>query len=322
MARLTSKAKAQKVVKEELHGIEDNKYSIEIIEAFNKFHAMNIYDDYSIEQDILAQDALDIELIKTREPKDPNLILFNPSGASKCPRELFYKLVKMEEDKSGNVPFQKRWTRNSTAVHKAIQRDLLYMDKYLSNYHFRVARAEELPSIEIDPSRFTLPAWENNILTTKMFSYGGYTFAIRGMMDGNLIYKPEKKLIGFEIKTKSTTIASVGDYKLRTPMDSHIEQCVCYSLLFRGDPLDINRVDTFIIFYESVAKDQWSKGKDARPDLKAFEVHVNYEDRIRLLDKFATVCEYVANGEIPVGNFDKCLFCGYKNICQGEGANG
>lgn len=311
MGKLVSRGGALNLIKEtfKADGIAE-----ELVEAFNKFHAMNIYDDYSIEKQVLEQTYMDVERITVREPKDPNVIIFNPSGASKCARELFYKITRAEEDKGSQIPFQKRWTRNSTAVHEVIQKDLLYMDKYLRNYHFRVAKAEEIPDINIPEDRKPFPAWENNILTTRYFTHNGYYFGIRGMMDGNLIYTPTDELIGFEIKTKSTTIASVGDYKLKQPMDSHTQQCICYSVLFRGDPYE-ERTDRFIIFYESVAKDNWNKGASARADIKAFEVSVEKADRIRLLDKFAQVCEYVENGELPPQEFDKCLFCKYKGVC-------
>ena len=160
-----------------------------------------------------------------------------------------------------------------------------------------------------------LPAWENNIFTTREFNHNGQHFAIRGMADGFLWF--EDKLVNLEIKTKSTTVAAVGTYKMKEPMEHHVMQCICYSLLFHEDPYE-DRVDTSVLFYESLAKDNWSKGAEARPDIRAFQVNVTKEMRVELLDKFALVVDCINKGVPPFADTSKCLFCPYKETC-GEG---
>ena len=57
---------------------------------------------------------------------------------------------------------------------------------------------------------------------------------------------------------------------MRKPQDAHVIQVTTYSLLFG--------LDEFLLLYESVAKDSWMKGADARSDLKAFHVKVAKEE--------------------------------------------
>lgn len=284
----------------------------------NEFHSIdNVWDDYNIEKVLLKQQELDTEGIKNREPKRTDIVTFNPSAASKCPRELFYKNSALVPDGLTLYPYNRRWASNGTAVHSRIQRDLLYAEKLLRDCPFKVATAKDLLGDLVKDSRADLPAWENNILVTKEFTHKGVTWAIRGMSDGYLWYKD--RLINLEIKTKSTTVVAVGNYKMKEPMHSHKMQCICYSLLFMGDPYE-DRTDTSILFYESLAKDGWTKGAEARPDLRVFNIEVTREMRLELMDKFSMVATSVQNGEIPFAETDKCLFCNYKQTCEECGA--
>lgn len=281
----------------------------------NLFHSLNVYDDYNIEKLLLQQQSLDVEAIKNRLPRRTDIVTFIPSSAGKCPRELYYKNTSIEETGLNLYPYNKRWALNGTAVHGRIQRDLLYAEKYLQDNPFTVAKAYDVLGDNCTYERCMLPAWEHNIFTTKEFEHEGVRFAIRGMADGYLWYGD--KLVNLEIKTKSTTVASVGTYKMKEPMEHHIMQCVCYSLLFRGDPYE-DRVDTSILFYESLAKDGWTKGEEARTDIRAFQVDVNREMRINLLNKFAQVTDCINHNLVPYAETDKCLFCGYKEACNVE----
>lgn len=291
-------------------------YTGRIASAFycmmNSFHSLDVYDDYMIEKLLLRQQELDVVGIKNREPRRTDIITFNPSSAGKCPRELYFKNNGTEDNGLNLYPYNKRWSSNGTAVHSRIQRDLLYAEKYLEDNPFRVAQAYDVLGAYCKYERCMLPAWENNIFTTKEFEHNGAKFAIRGMADGFLWYG--EKLVNLEIKTKSTTVAAVGTYKMKEPMEHHVMQCVCYSLLFHEDPYE-DRVDTSILFYESLAKDNWSKGADARPDIRAFQVNVTKEMRIELLDKFAMVVDCISKGNPPYADTSKCLFCPFKEAC-------
>jgi len=213
---------------------------------------------------------------------------------------LFTLLVKachLKGDVNTSIPFQRRQNRNGSAVHRAVQRDLLYAEKYLENPKFLVMR-----------TKAGLPAWEKNIRRVKQFEHQGVRFQIYGMMDGVLRYTPDNTRLGFEFKTKSTTISAVGNYMLKAPASYHLQQVTGYSLLF--DLME------HLIVYESVAKDNWRAGEGAKPDIRAFLVEITERQRDALLDKYAEVAEARANGEVPKAETDNCLFCTYKSQCD------
>lgn len=142
----------------------------------------------------------------------------------------------------------------------------------------------------------------------RLITHNGVTFALFGMMDGILEYKQDGTRVGFEFKTKSTTIAQVGNYKMKDAQEGHKLQTVAYSLLFD--------VDEFIIMYESVAKDNWTANQNAKSDIRTFYNKVTEADKLMLLDKLAEVEKHIQAGKIPEGDLSKCIFCPYKNTCS------
>jgi hypothetical protein len=259
---------------------------------FNAMHSVNFPVDPELEKLIDGNGAEDYAPVKLEK----GVVTFSPSSAFKCERELFYKA-----NHASNVtiihPYQKRWLRNASAVHAATQRDLLYAEKHLEKPLFGVMKTAE-----------GLPAWERNIQRVRQFTRDGIRFQIYGMMDGVLQYMRDKSLIGLEFKTKSTTIASIGPYKMKETQPAHREQCTGYSMLFD--------LEEFLVVYESLAKDNWNKGEEARPDLRAFCITVADWERERLLDKFARVARHVYESTVPTPDYSKCLFCPYRVICD------
>lgn len=272
-----------------------------ISEDFHKmvddFHRLNVRDDYELDVQILQWQIEEMTdgRKNLRGEWDNDLPTFSPSGASESERDLVFKIIDAPKDEQEFFPYQKRWVSNGSAVHGRMQRDLLYMEKYLEDAPFEVLRTKE-----------GKPAWERNTRTVKQFEHNGEKFQIYGMVDGMLWYKPEQKRIGYDFKTKSTTIASVGDYKLKVPQENNVEQMVAYSLLFD--------VDEYIIHYESLAKDFWSKGKEARPDMKVFHIKITEEMKTELLDKFARVCKYVREDKLPPREPEREFFSKYKEL--------
>jgi CRISPR/Cas system-associated exonuclease Cas4 (RecB family) len=265
---------------------------------FNLLHNLNYYDDYEIEKMLLRQKEYEVSLIKKRPVFPEGLVRFSPSGADKCRRELFYKACKMPQDEQPMYPYQKRWTRNSTGVHEAVQRDLLYMEKHLLNPSFKVDYVETAKGL--------LPAWEKNIQQFKIIEHNGVKFVLFGMMDGILNYKDGSK-IGFEFKTKSVMPDRVQ--KLKKASRSHIQQTVAYSLLFG--------IDEYLLTYESVAKDEWKAGPTAYDDLNLFYQKVTDRQKKALLDKFSEVASMYYEGEVPKQETSKCMFCPFKTTCLG-----
>jgi hypothetical protein len=276
------------------------KMAKQLLDQFNQLHSIdNVKTDKGIEELLLKQMEHNISMIDAEPTYPKDVVKFNPSGASKPVMDLYLKAIGTKEKHTDKFPYHKRWTRNGSAIHDTVQKDLLYSEKYAPKPYFNVVRMES-----------GLPAWEQNLLKWMQFEQNGYHFLINGMMDGILEYLPTGQKVGFEFKTKSTTIGQVGHYKMKDAQEEHKLQVVAYSLLFG--------LDDFIIMYESLAKDGWTKGAEAKPDIRAFHVHVTDEMREDLLDKFAYA---VACKEHGIEPDDKTLgfFSGYKYLFEQEG---
>jgi len=263
---------------------------------FNALHEVDFFPKNEVESLLLKAHEYEISQIGKFVNLPKGLARFNPSGASKCERELYYKAIKETQDEKTMYPFQRRWTRNASVVHSAVQRDLLYAEILLKNPEFMVKRLEN-----------GLPAWEKSLQTAKVFNHNGIRFGVVGMMDGILEYKDGTE-IGFEFKTKSTTIGAVGNYKMKDAQDSHKQQCIAYSLLFG--------LDEYILMYESLAKDNWNSGAQSKLDFRTFYYKVSEQDRQALLDKWARVAKQVQEITPPDREPDKCIFCPFKTVCE------
>lgn len=267
---------------------------------FNDLHKIDFYPDYEIESLLLEQKKKDLEMIKDYQKLPEGLISFSPSSASACARGLVFKANKEEKDELIKYPFQRRWTRNSSAVHEAVQRDLLYSEKVLENPVFKVHRLDS-----------GLPAWEQNIKTAKVIEHNGVKFVLNGMCDGILVNQIDGSKVLFEFKTKSTTIGAVGTYKLKGVQEEHRIQAIAYSIMFG--------IDECIFTYESVAKDGWTKGEEAKVDLRTFYVKITEEDRQQLLDRLSDIAKDYYMDYIPEKEENKCFFCQYKTACERVG---
>lgn len=295
---LVSKAKALKEKSEYLaldYG--DTELADALFDQIQEYHSLDrVSDSVEIETLLLKQKEHDIQQIQERK-QYPNLPKFSPSGASKCQLELYRQIHGLPVPQLDLQPYHKRWTRNASAIHEITQRDLLYMEKVLDNPRFTVKRLEN-----------GLAAWERNIHTFKEITYKGQTFIISGMCDGLLTDTITGDTVIFEYKTKSTTIAAVGTYKMKDILESHKLQGICYSILFMGDPFE-DRDDMEVFLYESLAKDGWNKGEEARSDIRTFQLKITLEDRLAVLEKFADV---VALTEEPEHTDCENFFCPLK----------
>lgn len=270
-----------------------------MLDHLRRFHSLNEIYDKDVEEEILTE-----ELNHIRNPRKLNfergLVSFSPSSASKCERELYYKAKHEQKDEVQMFPYQRRWVRNGSAVHAAVQKDLLLAEVHLKNPAFTV---EKMP----DGSA----AWEHNLKNVKQVEHNGIRFQISGMMDGILHYMKDKSRIGFEFKTKSTTLGAIGHYKMKDAQEGHKEQAIAYSILFG--------INEFIFLYESLAKDGWMKGFEAKPDMRAFYFQPTDDQKNQLLDKFARVAAKVKADDLPSQELDKCIFCPFKQKCKADG---
>lgn len=295
---LISKERAVKEKKDFLgESSVDDGLAVALMEQLQAFHSIDrVPDSMELEEILLAQKAHDVKLIGSRPTYPTGLPKFNPSGASKCEYELYHIANKMPVPRLELYPYHRRWLRNSTLAHEGTQRDLLYMGKVLDNPRFTVVMQDD-----------GLPCWERNMHDCKEYKHNGTSFLLSGMMDGKLLDNETGKTVGFEYKTKNFSVASVGNYKLKDIQEGHKLQAICYSIMFFGDYLE-DRTDTVLFLYESVAKDAWNKGADARSDVRTFQVEITLEDRIAVMDKFARVATMTEPPEHDCDNF----FCPFK----------
>lgn len=292
------KGKAQDLKKE----VKENdpiliRMADELKEQLDELHSGRVWDDKKIETLLLRQKQKEVDDIGKPKTYPKDLVKFNPSGASATEMDLYLK-AKGYKERQDRYPYHNRWTRNSTAVHEAVQRDLLYTEKQ-KNRKFRVARTKE-----------GLPAWENNVLRWVKLEHKGKQFILNGMLDGILVHEETGRKVGFEFKTKSNTKAQVGYYLMKKPAPYHVEQCVAYYLL--------TGVRDYLITYEGLAKDNWTAGADAKPDLRVFAVHITDEQVEALLDKWAYVTECVEKDEMPEDT-ELGFFSGYGYLFDEEG---
>lgn len=288
-----AQALKEQTLKEDGYG---KKLADDLMAHFTEYHSLDrVWDRADVETLLLKQKQREIDNLGNRPTYPRNLVKFNPSGASSSVMDLYLK-AKGYKEKRERYPYQNRWTRNSTAVHEAVQRDLLYAEKVLSDPLFVVERTDE-----------GLPAWEDNVLKWVKLEHKGRQFILNGKMDGILIHKPTGKRVGFELKTKSNTLGQVGHYKLKEAASYHVEQCVAYYLL--------TGVRDYIITYEGVAKPQWSAGAEAKPDLRTFHTYVTDEMAEALLDKWAYVTECVET-DTPPEDKELGFFSGYHYLFE------
>ncbi|GAK00884.1 hypothetical protein [Geomicrobium sp. JCM 19055] len=117
-----------------------SKLEREILNQMDEINSLDYFPIKSVEKLVLEQKHFEYDKVGI-EPEFPEgLVRFSPSSADKCDRELFFKANKAPKDKKTQYPFQRRWTRNSTAVHDAVQKQLLESEVLLENPQFTVNR--------------------------------------------------------------------------------------------------------------------------------------------------------------------------------------
>lgn len=297
----------RKGVKELKRSINDlqNDRAVELAGGLAKqldvLHSMDFFPSKEVEGLLLKQKQFEYDQIGKKINFPQGVIQFSPSSANKCERELYFKAKRGAKDDVVKLPFQKRWTRNSSQIHEATQRDLLYCEQLVPDRTFDVCRL----------ANNGLPAWEKNIQKMKKFNVNGVEFLLFGMCDGLLKHRVDASVVGFEYKTKSTTYSAISYFKLKEPQADHKAQAVAYSLLYG--------VDEFVFCYETVAKPPWKTTAEEtakKPDIRTFYLKVTEEDRQALLSRFERVATQFYNNQIPAKEEDKCIFCQFKTLCK------
>lgn len=276
-----SKAGATKLKEETLRdGGYGKQLADDLMAHLNAMHSLDrVWPRKDVETLLVKQKQREIDHLGSKPTYPRNLVKFNPSGASSTVMDLYLK-AKGFKERTERYPYHTRWTRNSTAIHEAVQTDLLYAEKVLENPAYTVERTDE-----------GLPAWEDNVLSWVKLEHKGKQFILNGKMDGVLIHEPTGKRVGFEFKTKSNTPGQVGHYRMKEAASYHVEQCVAYYLL--------TGIRDYLITYEGVAKPQWSAMAEAKTDIRVFHVYITDAMATGLLDKWYYVTECVENSTPP-----------------------
>lgn len=224
---------------------------------------------------------------------------FSPSSANADLRMLYEKIIANTEDTSGQPPHQGRWTRIGTAIGDIIQRDILFIEKHVKDAPFRFERTATGE-----------PMFEEFAKTNVPIKYRGHSFYLSGSPDGIMTYTTEDGeliRVGLEIKSKQTTYAKTGDFGMKGPEESHVEQCKVYSMMYG--------LDYYIILYVNASHKTWNM-TDADiakyPDIRAFGNYFTQEDKLGVLDKFASVMEAVRTRKPMNTDLSKWTFNNYK----------
>lgn len=106
-----------------------------------------------------------------------------------------------------------------------------------------------------------------------------------GTCDGILVYDGEDiqpkehnvkatLRIGFEVKSKQTTNASTGTYKMKTYEEKHRQQILTYALMYN--------LDYYFILYQNCSKKGWTQDEETKtkyPDVRVFGIYISPEEK-------------------------------------------
>ncbi|AXF39885.1 hypothetical protein BMBphi_gp037 [Bacillus phage vB_BthS_BMBphi] len=85
--------------------------------------------------------------------------------------------------------------------------------------------------------------------------------------------------IGFEVKSKQTTNASTGTYKMKTYEEKHRQQILTYALMYD--------LDYYFILYQNCSKKGWTQDEETKtkyPDVRVFGIYITEEDKAKHRD--------------------------------------
>ena len=234
-------------------------------------------------------------------PKRP---YFSPSSVNSCLRELYLKDKGAKRDNFRRQPHQGRWQRMGTVTGDFIQRDLLNIEDKFEQLTGNV------PPFKFYRTRDGLPTFEDFIKTNSKVNIEGVEYYLYGLPDGVMEYVTddgEKIRVGLEIKTKQTTPARTSLYSMRDAEQSHFDQTVAYSYMYKFDYV--------IILYVNAAKQRWvvtDEEYEKTPDIRAFAYEITDEDRYEVLSRLADVRKAVINDKPPKMDITKWTFNNYK----------
>lgn len=229
---------------------------------------------------------------------------FGPSSAARSDRELYEKVRKSKRDESRPAPHQRRWTALGEQIGGMIQREIMLAERHYPKFtgkpaRFRFAKNEE-----------GAPLYEHFTKKMHEVEYDGEQFAIFGLGDGILEYidaNGEITRIGLEIKSRQTSYAETGPFRMKEVKPDHRLQTVCYSEMYS--------LDYFFVIYVNSSKKAWNMTDEERkksPDFRVFGYEITEDDRNAVKEKFARVTRAAREGNPPKVELESWLYCDYK----------
>ncbi len=274
-------------------------YADEFKSMLEEWHRRPEMWDSKLDAEIHRQYA---EVLERGWMPDFSVPYFSPSSVNSCPRELYEKVRKSKKDKQYRQPHQGRWTRIGTAWGDVLQRDLLFIDKHWEN---EVGTSPPFRPVRTDEG---FPMWEDFAKVQKFVEHRGHSFSLFGTCDG-IIEHADGTRMGLEIKSKQTTSARTSDYSMREPEESHVKQCVAYSIMYG--------VDKFLIVYGNLSKKKWMmtpEEYEKAPDLRVFEIHISQSMKDGLLGYLSRIMDKVEASDPPPLDLTKWTFNDYKSV--------
>jgi hypothetical protein len=122
-----------------------------------------------------------------------------------------------------------------------IQRDILFVEKFVPNARFKFERTETGEPMFEDFAKAAVPVRYRNKL-----------FHLFGSPDGVMQYVTDDGEIirvGLEIKSKQTTYAQTGHYSMKEAEAKHVEQTKVYAMMYN--------LDYFLVVYVNASKKSW-----------------------------------------------------------------
>jgi len=219
-----------------------------------------------------------------------NEIKFSPSQLCQCNRAIFYVNCNAQADtQEQQIGWRGRIPRNGEGIHEAYQKDLKLMPKKLAENNL--------------PCRFKMLEVEKVLRRT--FDIEGAKVTLSGRCDGLMVDTETGAMLVWEFKTKDK-LSNLTKIKDPSP---YIEQCIAYAAVLE--------VYDIIIQIESLQKPQW--GRIDSKDMKYFHVEITKDQVDKMLARLAKIVRAVEAGIPPAKQPDKCLFCGYKDVCRKDG---
>lgn len=228
----------------------------------------------------------DYIVAKDKENQRQGSNCFKPSGIYSCKRELYYMRFGVAIDYNFN---QQGISICETGSHRheIIQQYLESMSKEGYGDIEWVDVGEYL--LNNGGEKYGTVVVEKKGMETKLRNHI-YDFSF--LCDGIVKFKDTYYIL--EIKTCTSMIFN----KLTEPLEKHRQQVTCYSMA--------TGIDNVIFIYEN---------RDVLTH-KGFYYKVTDTDKLLIANKIADIGEYVARGELPPKEKDKCKYCDYKELCR------